>query len=160
MNFSDLSVGVASVEIWLFIAACVVLCVDLFIPHNYRRYMHWGVIAVLLLLAAMTATDYDTSPTTALNGFFVISPLAVLLKTTILLTVAGCLAFSRHYLESNNILRGELHSLGLFATLGMLVIVSAGHFLSLYMGLELMSLSLYAMIAMRKDNMFASESAN
>ncbi len=156
---AELMISAASVEIFIFIAGCAALCGDLFIAKENRPRLHWSVIAALLVAAMATASDYSTVPFAALNGFFVVTPTAALLKTAVLLSAAGSLAFSRHYLQSSRMLRGEFHALALFAVLGMMTMISAGHFLSLYMGLELMSLCLYAMIAMRRDSPSASEAA-
>ena len=159
MTAADLSISAASVEIFIFIAGCAALCADLFIPKNYRPQLHWAVVASLLVAAAAAAGGYDSAPGAALNGFFIISPFAAILKTTALLAAAGSLAFSRRYLEESGMMRGEFHALALLSVLGMMVMISAGHFLPLYMGLELMSLSLYAMIALRRNNALASEAA-
>ena len=159
MTAADLLISTASVEIYIFCAGCVVLCADLFLPREHRPNLHWATIALLLVAASASAGTFGDEPVSALNGFFVATPFAALLKTTTLLAVAGSLAFSRRALHLFGMLQGEFHALALFATLGMLVMISAGHFLTLYLGLELMSLSLYAMIAMRRDNVDASEAA-
>ncbi|MBE8157879.1 MAG: NADH-quinone oxidoreductase subunit NuoN [Betaproteobacteria bacterium] len=159
MTAADLSISAAGVEIFIFIAGCAVLCADLFLPKSYRPQLHWAAITSLLVAAAATAGGYDLPPGAALNGFFVFGPFSAVLKTTALLAAAGSLAFSRRYLEESGMMRGEFLALALFSVLGMLVMVSAGHFLSLYMGLELMSLTLYAMIALRRNDALASEAA-
>ena len=159
MTAADLSISAAGVEIFVFAAGCAVLCADLFLPKSDRPRLHWGVIASLLVAAAAAAGGYGSPSGSALNGFFVFGPLAAVLKTTALLAAAGSLAFSRRYLEESGMMRGEFLALAMFSVLGMLVMVSAGHFLTLYLGLELMSLSLYAMIAMRRNDALASEAA-
>lgn len=159
MTAADLMISAAGVEIFLFVAGGAVLCADLFLPRDYRARLHWAVIAALLTAAAATAETMRDAPVSALHGFFVSDPLAAILKTTALLAVAGSLAFSRQYLQSAGMLRGEFHALSLFSALGMMVMISAGHLLSLYLGLELMSLSLYAMIAMRRGSATAAEAA-
>lgn len=159
MTFAELNASAASVEIFVFAAACAVLCADLFLPKEYRAQLHWSVVAALLVAAAAAAGTFGVAPETALSGFFVSNSLSAILKATTLLAVAGSLAFSRRHLHAAGMLRGEFHALSLFAALGMLVMISAGHFLSLYLGLELMSLSLYAMIAMRRGSARAAEAA-
>jgi len=94
-----------------------------------------------------------------LNGTFVHDPLAALAKTSILLITFGVFVYSRSYLLERGIFRGEFYVLGLFAVLGMLVLVSAHSLLTLYLGLELLSLSLYAMVAFDRDSSPASEAA-
>lgn len=159
MTAADLSISAAGVEIFVFIAACAVLCADLFLAREHRVRLHWASAAALLAAAHAASLGLNAEPVSALNGFFVSSPFSAALKTVTLLAAAGSLAFSRHYLHAAGLLRGEFHALAMFSVLGMLVMISAGHFLSLYMGLEIMSLSLYAMIAMRRDSVRAAEAA-
>ena len=83
------------------------------------------------------------------QGMFVADPMSQVLKVATLLAVAVTLVYSRAYLQARELLRGEFLSLALFATLGMMVMISAHHFLTLYLGLELLALSLYAMVALR-----------
>ena len=85
--------------------------------------------------------------------------MAVVLKLFVYLGVAAILIYSREYTRSRQLFRGEFFVLALFATLGMLVMISASHLLSLYLGLELLSLSLYAMVALRRDSDTATEAA-
>ena len=66
------------------------------------------------------------------------------------------LVYSREYIRLRGMFQGEFFALMLFATLGMMVMISASHFLTLYMGLELMSLSLYALVALQRDSAMAS----
>lgn len=157
MNFSA-----AAVEIYMFIAACAALVGGLFVPPRRRAFLHWGVIAALLAAAAaasFTAFERGDSSLVALGGFFTNSPAAAALKGAVLLSVAACLAFSRRALRSCQMLNGDFYGLAMLAALGMLVMVSAAHFLSLYLGLELMSLCLYALIGMKRGDGAAYEAA-
>jgi NADH-quinone oxidoreductase subunit N len=90
---------------------------------------------------------------------FVRDGLADLLKLAIYAVGSGVFVYSREYLRARGLDRGEYFVLGLFGVLGMMVMVSAGHFLTLYLGLELLSLSLYAMIAFQRDSATATEAA-
>lgn len=159
MKTADLLISAAGVEIFIFIAGCAILCADLFIPKHYRPLLHWAAVAAVVAAAVAAAGEFGGAPVSALNGFFVSTSFSAILKTAALLTAAGALIFSRHFLSAAGMLRGEFYALALFAVLGMSVMISAGHFLSLYLGLELMSLSLYAMIAMRGNSVAASEAA-
>ena len=87
------------------------------------------------------------------------SPLSSLLKVSILLVCAAALAYSYEYLAERKLLTAEFFALAIFATCGMLQLVSANHFLTVYLGLELMSLSMYSMIALQRDNPLAVEAA-
>jgi NADH-quinone oxidoreductase subunit N len=93
------------------------------------------------------------------NGMFVDDPMADVLKIAVCLTVAVMLAYSRAYVAARDMYRGEFFVLSLFATLGMMVMISANHFLVLYLGLELLSLSLYAMVALPRDAGNSTEAA-
>jgi NADH-quinone oxidoreductase subunit N len=90
---------------------------------------------------------------------FVDDALADTLKVFVYIAVAATLVYYRVYARSRQLFRGEFFVLTLFATLGMLVMISASHFLTLYLGLELMSLSLYAMVALQRDSAVSTEAA-
>ena len=159
MTLAELNLSAASVEIFIFIFACAALIADLFVPRHLRARLHWAVIAGLLVAAHAAFAGINAPATLALGGFYDSSPQTAALKGVCLLAVAGCLAFSRHTLRAQKMLHGDFWGLALLAALGMLVIVSAAHLLILYLGLELMSLCLYALIGMRRDNAAASEAA-
>jgi len=90
---------------------------------------------------------------------FVDDAMADALKLMIVLAVSVLLVYSRRYLQARDMYRGEFYTLTLFSVLGMMVMVSANHFITLYLGLELLSLSLYAMIALQRDSAVATEAA-
>ena len=159
MQTDTLLLSAANIEIFIFVAACAVLIADLFVPAHYRAQLHWCVIAALLVAAHAAFGGVDEEAVVALGGFFVASPMTAALKGVALLAVAGCLGFSRHALRAVGMLNGDFWGLALLATLGMLVMISAAHLLSLYLGLELMSLCLYALIGMRRNSVLASEAA-
>jgi NADH-quinone oxidoreductase subunit N len=98
-------------------------------------------------------------PVLTMNGLFIDDPLSDVLKLFLYLTVAIVMVYSRDYLRERGLFKGEFFVLALFATLGMMVMVSASHFLTLYLGLELLSLSLYAMVALQRDSSVATEAA-
>ena len=156
---APLLISAAGLEIFISVAACAVLCASLFLPEARREWLHWGSIAIIVFAAFFAMASYDDEPVFALNGFFVASPFTVVLKVAVLFAVAGSLAFSRGFLRHSGLLNGEFYFLILTATLGMLVMISAAHLLSLYLGLETMSLSMYALIAMRGNNAHSSEAA-
>ncbi len=95
----------------------------------------------------------------ALGGLFELDRMAQVLKVVTLLTVAVVFVYSTDYLQRRAILKGEYYVLGLFATLGAMVLISAGSLITLYLGLELMSLCLYAMVAFDRESGIAAESA-
>ena len=155
-----LEIAPAYPEIFLLAATCIVLLVDLFVKDS-QRYISYGLAQASLLVTAWlvyTATD-STTVVTTFNDMFVADPVARVLKISILLITMAVFSYSRPYLVDRNIYKGELFTLGLFAVLGMMVMVSAKTMLLIYLGLELLSLSLYAMVAFRRNDGKAAEAA-
>ena len=159
MTFSSLSIATANLEIVVFCLTVAVLITDLFLPRYRRQYLHWGIVAALLMAAMLAFSNMSRAAVVSLNGFFLASPLTALLKGMVLLVVAACLALSYRTLRQIRLAHGDFYALVLFSMLGMLIMISAAHLLSLYMGLEIMSLCLYAVIGMRRENVHASEAA-
>ena len=92
------------------------------------------------------------------SGMFVSDALSDLMKLLVYVTMSVVLFYSRAYnLERPQLARGEFYVLSLLCTLGMMVMISASHFITVYIGIELMSLSLYAMVAMDRDTVRATE---
>ena len=150
----------AAPEIFLAAMALVILMVDLFVKDN-RCTVTFALTQLTLIGAA--AIQFSTSTGEIVYTFsnmFVDDLMADLLKVFLYMTVVVVLFYSRAYItdrESMN--KGEYYVLTLFATLGMMVMISANHFLTIYMGLELLSLSLYAMVAMNRDSVASTEAA-
>jgi NADH-quinone oxidoreductase subunit N len=146
-------------EIFLGLAACFILMLDLLLSDKQRRIV--GVLATLsvLITAGLVAMEPVTGRVVALGGLFELDRMAQVLKAVMLLTVAVLFIYSTDYLESRKILKGEYYVLGMFATLGGMVLISAASLITLYLGLELMSLCLYAMVAFDRDSGIAAESA-
>jgi NADH-quinone oxidoreductase subunit N len=146
-------------EIFLLCMACIILIVDVFL-HERRRMLSYALAQLTLLAGALISWSMLGNGTqVVLHGTFVSDPMAALLKTSILLVTVGVFMYSRSYLVERDIFRGEFYVLGLFAVLGMLVLVSAHSLLTIYLGLELLSLSLYALVAFQRDSAAASEAA-
>ncbi|HKX53479.1 MAG TPA: NADH-quinone oxidoreductase subunit NuoN [Nitrosospira sp.] len=159
MNFTLPDFAPAYPEIFLLVMVCVVLMADL----------AWGdkkpgtayLLAQLALFGCMLIT-FGTSGSDAVrtfSGMFVDDTLADILKMLVYITVSVVLVYSRTYISDRGILSGEFFSLALFATLGMMVMISASHFMTLYLGLELLSLSQYTMVALRRNSPGATEAA-
>jgi len=151
--------SLAAPEIFLSVAACAILMLDLMLNDEQR---HWtGVLAVISLLstAVLTVAQPVSTRVVALGGLFELDRMAQVLKVVTLLTVAAVFVYSTDYLRRRAILKGEYYVLGLFATLGAMVLISAGSLITLYLGLELMSLCLYAMVAFDRESGIAAESA-
>ena len=146
-------------EIFLLTMACVVLVVDLFLRQEQRHLTFWLTQLTLAGLFLLTWNGMRTETVTTFGGSFIRDPLSDLLKLFTYVVTAGVLLYSRDYLRDRNLYKGEYPVLVLFSLLGMMVMISAGSFLTLYMGLELLSLSLYALVAFNRDSSEAAEAA-
>ncbi|MDP2110076.1 MAG: NADH-quinone oxidoreductase subunit NuoN [Thiobacillus sp.] len=146
-------------EIFVLAMVSLILVIDAAVDDSKRYIAYVLSLATLAGAAFLTMNDFSTMPVLALNGLFIDDPLSDVLKLFLYLTVATVLVYSRDYLRTRGLYKGEFFVLALFALLGMMVMVSASHFLTLYLGLELLSLSLYAMVALQRDSGVASEAA-
>ncbi len=146
-------------EMVMLAMTCLVLVVDLFLPQEKRGFtLLLSIFTLLLTMVAVVAvTPVDSI--SSFGGSFVLDQLAVTLKIAVCAIVVLVFVYSRDYLIDHEIYKGEYYVLGLFATLGMMVMISAHSFLMVYLGLELLSLSLYSMIAFNRKSLLASESA-
>ncbi len=149
-------------EIFLLIATSAILLIDMFLPESKRVITYLLSLAALVVCAVLTFADLNTGATVyTFNNMFVSDPLANLLKLFTYLGVGVTLIYSRQYNTARGItggpLGGEYYALALFALLGQMVMISGNSFLSIYLGLELMSLSLYALVALRRDHAASTE---
>jgi len=149
----------AAPEIFVFSMACVILVADLFLTERRRAASYWLTQLTLVGAALITLRGLDAAPAFAFHNMFVQDYLADVLKLATYVITAFVFAYSRDYLRARDLLRGEYFVLGLFGVVGMMVVASASHFLTLYLGLELLSLSLYAMVAFQRDSTAATEAA-
>src|SRR5690606_37895554 len=146
-------------EIFLLFMVCVVMLADLFAGEKNRYLAFYLSLLTLAGCALVTCGIYSTEVKYTFSGMFVGDAMSDTLKLLIYVTVAAVLIYSRSYISTRGLLRGEFFSLALFATLGMMVMVSANHLMTLYLGLELLSLSLYAMVALQRESAVATEAA-
>ncbi len=160
-NVAEFNAGLhyAAPEIFLALAACAILMLDLLLSDARRSWT--GVLSVVALLATavLAAVQPVGQRIVALGGLYELDRMAQVLKVVTLLSVAVVFVYSTDYLKRRAILKGEYYVLGLFATLGGMALISAGSLITLYLGLELMSLCLYAMVAFDRDSGIAAESA-
>lgn len=131
--------------------ACIVLLADLFIKQKQRTLTYSLTQLTLVAVAVLTIVNYHIVPETGFSGLLVADRLSDLLRLTIILTSIFVFMYSRSYIRQHHIPQGEFYLLGLFSILGMMVLTSAHNFLTLYLGLELMSLPIYAMVALLRD---------
>jgi len=149
----------AAAEIFVAAAACVLLLIDALGGSRVRGLSFFLTVAALAGAAWVSSAVGASGRTVILGGHFVADPMGTVLKLFAYGAAAVTLLYSREYLERRDLLKGEYLVLALFAVLGIQVIVSAGSFLTLYLGIEIMSLSLYAMVAFDRENGVAAESA-
>jgi NADH-quinone oxidoreductase subunit N len=146
-------------EIVMLAMTCLVLVVDLFLPQERRGFtLLLSIVTLILTLIAIIAVAPSDS-ISSFGGSFVLDQMAVTLKIATIVITILVFMYSRDYLVDNDIYKGEYYVLGLCATLGMMIMISGHNFLLIYLGLELLSLSLYAMIAFKRNSVIASESA-
>ncbi|HUK03607.1 MAG TPA: NADH-quinone oxidoreductase subunit N, partial [Burkholderiales bacterium] len=149
-------------EALLLVGACAVMLGDLFVRSERRSGSFAAAQAVLMLCLLATLFIQSVAGTTRFflfNGLFVSDVMANLLKIAAFLAVSVVLVYSRQYLLDRGLMRGEFLSLLLFALLGMMIMISANSFLTVYLGLELLSLCLYAMVALNRDSAASTEAA-
>lgn len=159
MNTIMHDIALAMPEIFLLGMTCLILVVDLFLPERWRGLTYWLTLGTLAGAAVLTANLLDTPRTLIFFGMIVSDGLAHMLKLAAYLATAVVFIYSRDYLRLRGLFKGEYFVLGLFGLLGIMIMVSAHSFLTLYLGLELLSLSLYALVAFDRESRVASESA-
>ncbi len=146
-------------EIFVLSMACIILVLDLFLKDSERNISYW-LAQLTLVFAAVITLSVDPDETQLLFfGTFIADAMGAVLKVFIYLVAGLAFLYSRHYLSVRGLFKGEYYVLGLFGVLGMMVMVSAHSLLTVYLGLELLSLSLYAMVAFNRDSYPCSEAA-
>ena len=159
MSFQIPNLAPAAPEIFLALAACAVLVVDVYLPDRHRRVTYQLAQGALVLTALLSLVMFSPEAVVTFNGHFVSDQMSTILKVFILLVSYFALFYMRSYFEDRGRLTGEYFILALFAVLGMMVLVSARSLLTVYLGLELLSLSLYALVALNRDSAVSAEAA-
>ncbi len=159
MTFESLNIAIALPEIFLLTMACLVLVVDVYLPEERRNVSYVLSQLSLIITLVLVLTNQTDTRVLAFNDLFVQDAMADALKLFILIISFGVFVYSREYLQARNVFKGEFYVLGLFSIVGMMLMVSANNLLMLYLGLELLSLCLYALVAFNRDDGNASEAA-
>ena len=146
-------------EIFVLIMVSAILVADLYVSDDNKIVTYGLTLATLLGCIVVTWLTASGEPVYTFSGMFVGDLMSDVLKLLVYLSVIVALVYSRPYLIARGMFRGEFFALALFAMLGMMVMISANHLLTLYLGLELMTLSLYAMVALQRDSAVATEAA-
>ncbi len=161
MNVSNILL--AAPEIWVFTMACVILLVDLFLREERRGIIQLLAMATVIFAGFITVRAeyvHDGSfIATAFNGSFLRDPMGDVLKLFTYFIVALVFVYAKSYLRQFNMFRADFYTLSLFALLGIMLLVSANSLVMIYLGLELTSLSTYALVAYDRDSSRGSEAA-
>ena len=150
----------AAPELFLAFMALVILMIDLTVKDR-RRTLTFALTQLTLVGCAAIQLGTSTGDVVyTFSNMFVDDLMADLLKLFLYMTVIMVLFYSRSYILDREVMnKGEYYVLALFATLGMMVMISANNFVTIYLGLELLSLSLYAMVAMNRESVASTEAA-
>ena len=152
-------------EIFLLIATSAILLIDMFLKDAKRHVTYVLTLATLAVCFALSLNDISNNGASIyiFSNMFVSDPMSSLLKICSYVAVAFTVIYSRRYADDRGMLSGslggEFYVLALFALLGQMVMISGNNFLIIYLGLELMSLSLYALVALRRNNSVSTEAA-
>jgi NADH-quinone oxidoreductase subunit N len=146
-------------EIVILAAASLILLVDLFVPEERRYVSYWLTQLALLFAICVTLTTLRLDAITGYHGMIIDDMLADFLRIACFVAVSLMLFYSRTYMIARGLFRGDVFVLTLFALLGMQVMITGNNFLTLYLGLELLSLSLYALVAAQRDHARGAEAA-
>lgn len=156
---SHFGMQAAAAEIFVLTAICVILLIDVYLSDRWR-WVTYALSLISLAGATLVTVEYSVDArVTAFDGMFIADPMGDVLKLFSYGTVAVAFLYSREYLQRRGLFKGEYFILALVALLGVMVMVSAGNLLVVYLGVELLSLSLYAMVAFDRDSGIAAESA-
>jgi len=146
-------------ELTVLFMAMFILLLDLFIKPKNRIVIYGFAQFTLLAAAYFTVVTYNPSVGYAFSNMFVDDPLADILKLMTFLGTSMMLVYTRQYMQQRGMFRGEYYAMVLFALLGMMIMISGQSLLTIYMGLELLSLCLYSLVAFDRDNARATEAA-
>jgi NADH-quinone oxidoreductase subunit N len=161
---ASLNMAPLHAEIFLVIASCAILLIDMFLKDGKRNITYILSLLTLVGCAVITYGDYSAGHTTyTFYNMYVSDPMAHLLKLFTYLAVGVTLIYSRQYTGERGMMSGnmggEFYVLALFTMLGQMVMISSNNMLPMYLGLELMSLSLYALVALRRDHAISTEAS-
>ena len=159
MTLAELNLQPVLPEIVLAAMACLILLVDPFLPKRGATVSFGLSILTLIALFVITLVQMGDGVRMSFGGMVVNDPMADVMKLSVYVLVAAVFVISRQYLRSRGIDKGEYYMLGMFGVLGMMITISSNHLLLLYLGLELLSLAMYAMAAFKRDDGRASEAA-
>ena len=145
-------------EITLLSLTCVVLIIDVY-RKGSTAITFWAAIISILIVLSQMALYFPDGSSTAFSGSIKLDPMGTVLKAFAMVLTLLSFFYARDYYDKNEVGFSEYYILALFASIGMLVLISANSLLTIYLGLELLSLSLYSMVAMNRDSTQSAEAA-
>ncbi|MAZ77554.1 MAG: NADH-quinone oxidoreductase subunit NuoN [Legionellaceae bacterium] len=146
-------------EMAVLLGACLVLMLDVFVKQKEHLLTFWLTEAVVVVAAILTALQFYDSTIVTFHGNFIRDDFGSICKLFVYLIMFAAFYFSTNYISERKIHQGEYYALGLFSMLGMMILISGHSLITVYLGLELLSLPQYAMIAMQRDSDQAPEAA-
>ncbi len=153
----------AAPEFWVLVMACVIMVVDVFLREQRRGIIHMLAMITVIFAAIITMrADYlvdGVQAVTAFKGSFIRDPMGDVLKVFSFVIMGLIFTYSKYYLRNFNMFRADFFTLSLFALLGVMLLISANSMLMIYLGLELVSLSVYALVAFDRGSGRGSEAA-
>lgn len=154
-----MNIAIATPEIFLLSTICLILLMDLFLGEACRMVTYLLSIVALLATALLVYSSMDGDKITGLHDMYVRDDLGGVLKISILLLTVGIFVYARKYLREQDLWQSEFFLLSLFSVLGMMVMSSANNLLVVYLGLELLALSMYVLVAFKRDDGRSTEAA-
>ncbi|MEN9829771.1 MAG: dehydrogenase chain, partial [Pseudomonadota bacterium] len=160
MTLEQLKLFTIAPEIALFVLLSAVMLADAFLKKRSEVLVHMGSLAGLVFIGLWQMFEALTiSPAIGMNGLVVVDPMAALLKSGASFATAVTLVYARRTLADQSMAFGAYHLFALFSLLGGFVMISANHLLTVYLGVELLSLALYAAVALRRESAVSTEAA-
>ena len=161
---TELNYELAGAEIFLAVATMVVMLAGLFADEEKTPLSHRLSLLAIAATAVLTISDFMVPGSAyAFDHSYVLDPMASLLKCSAAVATFLTLVYARQYSNQRGMLggnlSGEFYVLALLTLLGQMIMISGNSFLVIYLGLELMSLSLYALVALRRDHAISTEAA-
>lgn len=146
-------------EIIVLVMGSAALMAEVFVGHRYKNVAYYLVQLALIAAAVFSLLHWNSPSTVTFSGSLIQDKFSILFKEAIYISAFLSFVYSRNYVPEHKMPRGEYYVLGLFSVLGMMVLVSAGDFLTLFLGLELMALPIYTMVALERQSSKCSEAA-
>ena len=139
-------------ELVLFIGAMGLLMVGAFATNDATRVIEYGAISLLLIAAIASWMQGEAYPQLAFGDAFIVDAFSAFMKTLTYLATAVVIIMARGFMQNENLARFEVPVLMILAAVGMGMMISANDLIALYMGIELQSLALYVLAAIKRDS--------